>query len=77
MRRVKGKLERKGEKSINRRMFSEHEVNWPLVCFLLCLMLAPLGLNLTLVKPSSFFFVTFFVTVMGVLFRNYYIAYHA
>lgn len=54
----------------------EYDVNWPLVGFLLFLMLAPLGLNAALVKPSSLLMVGFFVTVMGLLFRYYYVAYH-
>lgn len=54
----------------------EYEVNWPLIGFLFFLMLAPLGLNLALVKPSNLLFVGFFVTVMFMLCRHYYYAYH-
>ena len=55
----------------------EYEVNWPLVGFLLMLMIAPLGLNLALVKPGSLPIVGFFATVIVLLFRCYYVAYHA
>ena len=55
----------------------EYEVNWPLIGFLSMLILAPLGLNLTLVKPNSLPIVGFFVLVLVLLFRCYYVAYHA
>tara|TARA_B110000483_G_C17829604_1_gene402267 strand:- start:191 stop:364 length:174 start_codon:yes stop_codon:yes gene_type:complete len=55
----------------------EYEVNWPLVGFLLMLMIAPLGLNLALVKPGSLPIVGFLATVIVLLFRCYYVAYHA
>lgn len=56
-------------------MFDDYAVNWPLAAFLGLIVLAPLALDLYLMK-YSFVHIALFVIVMGALFKYYRIAYH-
>jgi hypothetical protein len=56
-------------------MLDDYAVNWPLAAFLALLVLAPLALDVYLMK-YSFVHIALFVIAMVALFKYYRIAYH-